>query len=184
MQSSNPSAGGISVSRSEELIAKQREAAAVPTVLGADGVVASGPARVNMALALLVQGEGQDQDKEVIGLGGFGAIKDWERHGRKVRAGDVGVVMDPAYRHRGFAVEAMRLAIDWAFTPVALGGPQLDLVTITTTASNEPMLRLADVRLGLAGRGVLRAHEFGHAAGEMYYELTPEEWIAIKKDKF
>ncbi|KAL8364882.1 hypothetical protein RB595_003931 [Gaeumannomyces hyphopodioides] len=177
IQSSDPSASGISVSRSEELIAKQRESAAVPTVVGADGIVASGPGRVNMVLV-----KGDDGD-EIIGLGGFGAIKDWERNGRRIRAGDVGVVLDEAHRRKGYAVEAMKLAIDWAFTPVAGGGPQLDIVTITTTASNQRMLRLVEDKLGLRGKGVLRDHEFGNPAGEMYYELTSEEWNTIK-DRF
>ncbi|KAG8422926.1 hypothetical protein J3459_009953 [Metarhizium acridum] len=177
MRSSDPWAGGVSVSRSEELIAGQRESAAVPTVLGPDGEVVGGPGRVNMVLVLTSEGD------RVIGLGGFGAIKDWERRGGRVRAGDAGVVVDEAYRGNGYAAEAMRLAVDWAFTPVAAGGPQLDLVTVTTAATNTPMLALAEDKLGLRGKGVLRHHESGHAAGEMYYELTAAEWNHIQKNK-
>lgn len=128
-----------------------------------------------MVLVLKTEGE------KIIGLGGFGAIKDWEREGRKIRAGDAGVVIDEKYRGKGYAVEAMKLAIDWAFTPVADGGPQLDIVTVTTTATNKAMLALTDDKLGLRGKGVLRDHEFGDPAGEMYYELTAEEWKALKE---
>lgn len=181
IQSSDPSAKGISVERSQELIVGQRESANVPTILGADGKVVSGPKRVNMILVLVTD---EKPEGTVIGLGGFGAIKDWEREGRKVRAGDAGVVIDEAYRGKGYAVEAMKLAIDWAFTPVAEGGPQLDIVTVTTLATNVAMLKLTDEKLGLKGMGVLRDHEFGDPAGEMYYELTPEQWRTISKEKF
>ncbi|KHN98054.1 Acyl-CoA N-acyltransferase [Metarhizium album ARSEF 1941] len=173
---SDPSAAGVSASRSEELIAGQRESAAVPTVLGPDGAVASGPARVNMVLVLKAP-----EGEKVIGLGGFGAIEDRERNGARIRAGDAGVVIDEAYRGNGYAVEAMKMAMAWAFTPVADGGPQLDIVSVTTTATNKPMLALAEDKLGLKGKGVLRHHEFGHAAGEMYYELTAEDWSHMNK---
>lgn len=181
MTSSDPSAKGLSVQRSEELIARQLRSADVPTVLGEDGRVVSGPERVNMVLVLVTDGE---PDGIPIGLGGYGAIKDWERDGRKIRAGDAGVVLDERHRGKGYAVEAMKLAIDWAFTPVADGGPQLDLVTITTLASNEAMIRLTEDKLGLKGKGVLRTAEFGDPAGETYYELTPNEWAQHKNSDF
>ncbi|KAK2590425.1 hypothetical protein QQS21_011898 [Conoideocrella luteorostrata] len=171
---SDPSSKGISVQRSRELIEAQRASAAVPTVLSPDGLVVSGPGRVNMVVVLRAE-DGQEGDV-VIGLGGFGAIKDWERDGKKIRAGDVGVVIAEEYRGEGYALEAMKMAIDWAFTPVKHGGPQMDLVTVTTLANNTAMLRLTDEKLGLKGKGVLRDAEFGDPAGEMYYELTAEEW--------
>ncbi|KJZ79822.1 hypothetical protein HIM_00536 [Hirsutella minnesotensis 3608] len=174
--------------------------------LAPEGVVASGPDRVNLAVVLLAgpsttsSGAGatsragtrlDDEDKgpdspggdEVIGLGGFGAIKTLHhpsRPGRSLRAGDAGVLIGESHRARGYAAEAMRLAIDWAFTPVAQGGPQLDLVTVTTLRDNAPMIALAERHLGLAGKGVLRPAEGGEPVGEMYYELWPEEWHAMK----
>ncbi|KAJ6444587.1 Acyl-CoA N-acyltransferase [Purpureocillium lavendulum] len=193
----DPNARPLDRDRCAANIARQRADAAVPSVLARDpaaspgGRVLSGPSRVNMALVLLLQppsrqgvseGEGErvEEEETMIGLGGFGAIKDWVRNGTALRAGDVGVMLDPAHRRRGYAAEAMRLAIDWAFTPVAAGGPQLDLVTVTTLADNEPMVRLADDALGLRGTGVLRPAEHGEPAGELYYELTPEAWTRLR----
>ena len=179
----DPGAAALTPERSRELIAAQRRDAATPTVLGGggtDGRPQSGPPRLNMVVCLSQQsGEGDEVQESVIGLGGFGAIKDWDRDGRRVRAGDVGVLLDAQVRGRGYAVEAMRLAIGWAFTPVSEGGPQLDLVTITTDEDNVPMLKLVDEKLGLGGRGVLRPHEFAKDKQEAYYEITAEEWSKI-----
>ena len=171
---SDPAASKMDISRAEDIITKQREFATQPTILGDDGQVASGPSRVNMVVELTsAEGNGT-----VIGLGGYGAIKDWTRDGRKVRAGDAGVMIDPAYRGKGYASEAMKLAIDWAFTPVSTGGPQLDLVTVTTLEGNAPMIKLTDEKLGLKGLGCRREspEEDADGAIEMYYELTKELW--------
>ncbi|UNI21617.1 hypothetical protein JDV02_007593 [Purpureocillium takamizusanense] len=205
----DPNARPLTPDRCAANIARQRIDASVPSVLdpaatgggGGRGRVLSGPSRVNMAVILLPSRreedapplageEGEDENEEeqsetMIGLGGFGAIKDWVRDGTPLRAGDVGVMLAPAHRRRGYAAEAMRLAIDWAFTPVAAGGPQLDLVTVTTLAGNEPMVRLAEDRLGLRGRGVLRpaAGEHGESTvGELYYELTAEAWKRLRSE--
>ena len=173
VRADDPSAEGITPARSSELIEGQRKSAAEPTVFdAASGTVRSGPSRVNMILELA--------SGEIVGLGGYGAIKDWERDGKKIRAGDCGVVVDDEHRKKGYGVEAMRLAIDWAFTPVDKGGPQLDLVTVTTLADNKPMIALTEGKLGLKGLGVKRPSEFGQPQGEMYYELTPEMWAKTK----
>ncbi|PWI67175.1 hypothetical protein PCL_04337 [Purpureocillium lilacinum] len=201
----DPNARPLTPDRCAANIARQRADASVPSVLDpADPRrVLSGPSRVNMAVVVLSPrqggttsaGHGQDDaplpdgeataaeeesDETMIGLGGYGAIKNWVRDGKPLRAGDVGVMLDPAHRGRGYAAEAMRLAIDWAFTPVSAGGPQLDLVTVTTLADNEPMVRLAEDKLGLRGRGVRRPAEHGEPAGELYYELTAEEWKQLR----
>lgn len=133
-----------------------------------------------MMLVLKLEEDGNEES--VIGLGGFGAIKDWERDGRKIRAGDVGVMMDPAYKRRGYGVEAMRMGINWAFTPTSEGGPQLDLVTITTMEDNASMLKLVDEKLGLQGKGIARPAEFDENKQEIYYELTKEDWENINKN--
>ncbi|KAJ2977548.1 hypothetical protein NQ176_g4311 [Zarea fungicola] len=118
---------------------------------------------------------------EVIGLGGYGAIKDWVRDGKSIRAGDVGAMIDPAHRGRGYATEAFRLAINWAFTSAREGGPQLDLVTITTGEGNGAMIRLADEKLGLKGKGTRRnsPEQGAEDTIELYYELTKEDWQTV-----
>ncbi|PNP51961.1 hypothetical protein THARTR1_07170 [Trichoderma harzianum] len=176
---SDPHGTDIDLPTAESSISRMRESASKPTILDAQGNVMSGPSRVNMMLVLKSQ-DGTDQPTEtVIGLGGFGAIKDWERGGHKIRAGDVGVMMDPAYKRKGYGVEAMRMAINWAFLPAAEGGPQLDLVTITTLEDNGPMVNLLHDKLGLAGKGISRPAEFDADKNELYYEFSKEDWRGI-----
>ncbi|TQV96163.1 Acyl-CoA N-acyltransferase [Cordyceps javanica] len=183
---SDPHARPLDAATAASIIDKQRASAAVPTVLDrSTGRVVSGPGRLNMVVELLRRPRPDDDDDEpplVIGLGGYGAIKDWVRGGAPLRAGDVGAMIDPAHRGKGYAAEAIRLAVDWAFTPAAEGGPQLDLVTITTGEDNAAMIRLAEHKLGLKGRGTRRASEEKGQEGvaEMYYELTKKDWQDVK----
>lgn len=165
----------VDIVRGGELIEAHRAKMAIPTIVGADGRVVSGSPKMNLAV-ILTKDDGTEQ---MIGLGGYGAIKDWEREGRKVRAGDAGVVIDLDYRGKGYAVEAMKLAMDWAFSPASEGGPQMDIVTVTTSAENAPMIKLAEEKLGLKGMGVKRPGEFDPF--EMYWELNKEQWEYIKK---
>lgn len=152
--------------------------AAVPSVLStADGKRLSGPESVNLLVVLSKDG-GTDGEYEVIGLSGFGAIKTLEKDGKKVSAGDTGVVLDPKYRGKGYAVEAMKLSIDWALRSLEEGGLQLDLVTITTKSDNEAMIRLTDEKLGLKGKSIIRDGEFSDK--EIYWEITPQEWQALR----
>lgn len=165
----------IDVARGLELVKGHREKMSTPTVVGADGRVVSGPPKVNMVVAL----KGPNgEDDEVIGLGGYGAMKDWVRDGVNVRAGDAGVMIDVAHRGKGYAVEAMKLAIDWAFSPVSQGGPQLDLVTITTDTTNAAMIKLTEEHLGLKGKGVTRPGEFSES--EVYWEMNKQQWEEAK----
>lgn len=176
---SDPHAQPLSAATAASIIAKQRASAAVPTVLDS-GRVASGPGRVNMVVELLGGG-----DNLVVGLGGFGAIKDWVREGRPLRAGDVGAMIDPAHRGKGYATEAIRLAIGWAFTPASAGGLQLDLVTITTGEDNAAMVKLAEDKLGLKGRSTRRPspEEGQENTTEIYYELTSKDWQEVSAGK-
>lgn len=172
---SDPNASKIDTATAVKFITQMRESATQPTILGTDGTVTSGPGRVNMVVVLVGS---QGDEGTVIGLGGYGAIKDWVRDGRKVRAGDAGVMIDPAYRGKGYATEAMKMAIDWAFTPVSAGGPQLDLVTITTVADNSAMIKLVDEKLDLKSKGQRREspEEDTNDVIEMYYEFNKEQW--------
>ncbi|CEJ84919.1 hypothetical protein VHEMI03616 [[Torrubiella] hemipterigena] len=165
----------VDVAKGLEIVKGHRTKMATPTVVGADGRVVSGPPKVNMVVVL--KGD-NGKDEEVIGLGGYGAIKDWVRDGVNVRAGDAGVMLDVAYRGKGYAVEAMKLAIDWAFLPVSQGGPQLDLVTITTSTTNAAMIKLTEEHLGLKGKGVTRPGEF--SPSEEYWEMNKAQWEEAK----
>ncbi|KAK4081791.1 uncharacterized protein Triagg1_2532 [Trichoderma aggressivum f. europaeum] len=173
---SDPHGKDMDIATAESSISRMRESASKPTIIDAQGNVMSGPSRVNMMLVL----QSEDGNGEtVIGLGGFGAIKDWERGGRTIRAGDVGAMLDPAYKRQGYGVEAMKMAINWAFLPAVEGGPQLDLVTITTLEENGPMVKLLNDKLGLAGKGISRPAEFDADKNEIYYELSKEDWGSI-----
>jgi RimJ/RimL family protein N-acetyltransferase len=175
----DPAARPIDPATSERIITKQLESLEKPTTYTSEGKVVSGPGRVNMVVCLKTGGG--PEDDVVIGLGGFGAIKDWERNGQAIRAGDVGVMLDPKYRGKGYAVEAMKLATDWAFTPATKGGPQLDLVTITTLDDNKAIIKLVEEKLGLKDKGILRLAEFDETKQEKYYELTAELWHKVNK---
>lgn len=179
---SSPDNGGdpdkpFPVSKSEQAIPAQRESASVPTILGADGRVVSGPRRVNMVVCLKTP----SGDEQVIGLGGYGAVEDREHEGRKIRAGDVGVLLNKEHRGKGYAAEAMRLAMDWGFSAVTDGGPQMDLVTLTTLADNKPMSKLAEERLGLKDKWIARPAGFDATKQELYMEVKPEEWKEIRE---
>jgi RimJ/RimL family protein N-acetyltransferase len=176
---SDPHGQDLDIMIAESSITRMRESASQPTILDAQGNVVSGPSRVNMMLVLKSEDSNGYMKEHIIGLGGFGAIKDWERDGRKIRAGDVGVMMHPTYKRRGYGVEAMRMGINWAFSPASEGGPQLDLVTITTLEDNASMLKLVNEKLGLEGRGVARPAEFDKDKQEIYYELKKEDWENI-----
>ncbi|KAM3439424.1 hypothetical protein MY4824_002699 [Beauveria thailandica] len=191
----DPNAVPLSATAASELIARQRLSASVPTVIDTarGGVIISGPSRVNMAIELLLPDAASSSSLSsssspplVIGLGGYGAIKELVRDGKKIRAGDVGAMIDPEYRGKGYATEAMRLAIDWAFADATTGsggggGLQLDLVTVTTLEDNVAMVKLAEDRLGLKGRDTRRAcgEEGAEGKTEVYYELTKKDWQEV-----
>ncbi|KAH6895551.1 GNAT domain-containing protein [Thelonectria olida] len=169
----DPAIKPMDVSTAQNVIARMLDSASEPTVFMPDGKVLSGPGRVNTVVVLRSE---QRPDGGVIGLGGYGAIKVWERNGAKVRAGDVGAMIDVDSRGKGYATEAMKLAIDWGFASVQEGGLQLDLVTITTLDDNEPMIKLINDKLGLSVKGVEREAEMPGKT-EIYWELQKSDWI-------
>ncbi|KAK1962411.1 acyl-CoA N-acyltransferase [Colletotrichum sublineola] len=169
----DPHASAISPEVAVGVIGRMRESAAAPTVLDdASGWVVSGPGRVNL---LLVYVEGGAGDEGVgIGLAGFGGINEREGEGGgKVRVGDVGAMVSPAYRGRGFATEAIRLAVEWGFTRVEDGGPQFDRITATMSEANAPMVGLMERKFGW--ERVARPGKEG-ADGEVTFEVGPENW--------
>ncbi|KPM35079.1 hypothetical protein AK830_g11495 [Neonectria ditissima] len=170
---SDPNIKPMEIPTAQTVIARMRESAAEPTVYDARGKVVAGPSRVNLVVVLASE---EQAEGTVIGLGGYGAIKRLERNGATLRAGDVGALIDADYRGKGYATEAMKLAMDWGFASVAQGGLQLDLVTLTTLADNEAVIKLIDGKLGLQGKSVTREAEV-EGKMELYWELKKEDWI-------
>jgi ribosomal-protein-alanine N-acetyltransferase len=70
----------------------------------------------------------------------------------KNKRADCGVFVAPAARGAGYALEALRLLVAWAFT--ALGLQRVGLATLT---DNDATARLAE-RAGFRREGVLRAY--------------------------
>lgn len=175
---SDPAVRPIDASTARDVISRMRDSASKPTMLdpSGTGVVVSGPDRVNLAVVL-----DNEKEEQVIGLGGYGAIKTREG-GRRV--GDVGVLIDPAFRGKGYATEALRLAIDWGFAGVEEGGLQLDLVSITTLSDNEPVVRLVRDKLGVRVEPVEREVEGGKGdKREIYWELRKQDWVCERSER-
>ncbi|KAL7899331.1 hypothetical protein HDV63DRAFT_338892 [Trichoderma sp. SZMC 28014] len=174
---SDPNSKSMSIPEAEAAIARSLESASQHTVINSEGKVLRGPDRVNMMLCLKV-----DDEERIIGLGGFGAMKNRKRGGIRFRSGDAGVMLDPAYKRLGYGLEAMKMAIDWGYTSAGEGGPQLDLVTITTLEENVAMQQLAEKKFGLEGKGVKRQSEFNEEKTEVYYKLPKEYWENLNKE--
>ncbi|KAK1447641.1 acetyltransferase [Colletotrichum melonis] len=180
----DPHASAISPEVAKIVIARMRESASVPSVVDeASGKVVSGPGRVNLVIVHVgdvsrdteSSGGREEQEKEgtVIGFGGYGGINEHEEDGQRIRVGDVGVMINPEYRGRGFAAEAVRLAVEWGFRKVAEGGLQLERVSATMSERNVPMRGLVEKRFGWAGV-VKPGKEEGD--GEVFFEVTGETW--------
>ncbi|KAI0132123.1 acetyltransferase [Xylariales sp. AK1849] len=177
-------------------VARMRDSASQPTVLSPHGKVVRGPGRVNLVVVYLGDegtDEGHDLRKKgglVVGLGGFGSIKDVspatnepvpevEGQAREfLRVGDVGAMINADYRGRGFAVEAVRLAMEWGFKQASDGGLQLDKITATTLAANEPMVAVLSRKIGWEGKAGPPAEKEGME--EINYEMFAKEWEARK----
>ncbi|KAK6087446.1 acetyltransferase [Seiridium cupressi] len=192
----------MALSVATSVIARMRDSAAQPTVVlpsaGTRGKVLGGPGRVNLALVYVGQ-EGTEEGDELrkkgglmIGIGGYGSIKDLSpatgepmpepkegEEARKedfLRVGDVGAMINPEYRGRGFAKEAVRLAMEWGFKSAADGGLQLDKITATTLKKNAAMVTVLD-RFGWKGQD--RTNKEG--LEELEYEMGWEQWEAREK---
>ncbi|KAK1978521.1 hypothetical protein LZ30DRAFT_599017 [Colletotrichum cereale] len=174
----DPHASAVSPEGAAGVIGRMRESAAAPTVLDeASGRVVSGPGRVNLLLVYVGDGGAGDDEGVGIGLAGFGGINEGEGEtGGKVRVGDVGAMVGPAYRGRGFATEAIRLAVEWGFTRVEDGGPQLDRITATMSEANGPMVGLMERKFGWKRVARPGREGGGGGDGEVTFEVGPEDW--------
>jgi RimJ/RimL family protein N-acetyltransferase len=137
--------GALKLENIEAMIGRMRISAALEV-----------PDRVNLVVV------DTSLDNKVVGLGGFGHIGTEDNK----RIGDVGIMLDPVVRGKGYGVEAMKLAIGYAF-----GILKLDEVTSTMLEKNIPMRNLLDKKLCL--KGTIRDAEFGL---EAFYLIRPEDW--------
>ena len=102
---------------------------------------------------------------KVVGIGGTGYIHD--RNGKRV--GDVGIMLNPEARGKGYAHESLRMTIDHALRVLCLDG-----VTISCQAANVAMRGLLEKKFGLSA-DVLVDGKFGNAC---CYSVKREEWLA------
>lgn len=145
---------GISEEQSSKFIARSLESASKEM-----------PASVNLVLVLLPT-ISSEEEGEVIGLGGFGGMD--EVDGK--RFGDVGIMVEPKFRGRGYALEALRLSIEFALEKLGVDG-----VSATTLETNEPMMALLERKMGWAGER--RDSKWGM---ECSYKMYPVDWEAMK----
>ncbi|KAM0460492.1 hypothetical protein ACHAPV_004761 [Trichoderma viride] len=103
-------------------------------------------------MMLVLKSEDGSGEETIIVVGGFGSIKNRKRDGRRIRVDDAVVMMDPDYKRLSYGLEAMKMAIEWVYTPASEGRAQLDLVTIMALEENKSMLQLMDKKFELVGK--------------------------------
>lgn len=125
------------------------------------------PTRVNLVIVLLsYPGASETLDSPVIGLSGVGGIDVID--GR--RWADVGVMVNPEHRGKGFALESLRLSIEFAFRELSVHG-----VSCQMDSANVEMVGLVEGKLGWSGvKGELEG------VG-LRFEILPFDWEATKK---
>ncbi|KAL3419860.1 acetyltransferase [Phlyctema vagabunda] len=149
------SASGIDEATCETVIARMRESAS-----------AAVPTRVNLVIALIEPAEHDESRETLIGLSGFGGID--EIDGK--RFADVGAVLLPEYRRRGYALEAMRLSIEFAFREL-----KTEAVSAQVLDRNERMRPLLQNRLGWEG-----VRSEGKHGAEWRFEMDEAAWKEMK----
>jgi RimJ/RimL family protein N-acetyltransferase len=142
-------------SQAESLISKMRLSAS-----------ATLPTRVNLVIALLPS-PNSTQELEVIGLSGFGGIDVIEGK----RWADVGAMINPEHRGKGYAIESMRLSIEFALAELSVEGISCEMLD-----GNTEMLGLVEKKFGWVG--VKSKKRFGV---EVRFEVTREEWVKTKE---
>lgn len=131
-----------------------------------ESAIAPVPTRVNLVIVLLPRSN-STEEREVIGLSGFGDIDEVDGE----RYADVGVIVNEEYRGNGYAVESMRLSIEFAFRELKVDG-----VSCQTLEKNVAMVGLIEKRFGW--KGVRREGKYGV---EVKFVVKREGWEATKK---
>ncbi|CAM0135767.1 hypothetical protein VKS41_001802 [Umbelopsis sp. WA50703] len=137
--------GALQLANVENIITRMRSSAAMEV-----------PDRVNLVIV------DTSLDNKVVGLGGYGHIA----RNSDESIGDAGVMLQPEVRGKGYGVEAIKLALDYAFD-----GLKLNAVTLTMLKKNVAMCNLIDKKLKL--QGIERESEFGT---EKCYTVQAEDW--------
>jgi len=124
------------------------------------------PTRVNLMVVLLAS-INSVEEVEVFGISGFGGIDEFEREvkgeKKKVRFADVGVMLNEEWRGKGYAAEAVRLSVKFAFEKLKTGGVSCEMKEV-----NEAMVGLVDKKFGW--------RRVESDEGEVRFEVMPEEW--------
>ncbi|RFU35002.1 hypothetical protein B7463_g1313, partial [Scytalidium lignicola] len=110
--------------------------------------------------------EEEEEEEIVIGLSGFGGIDLIDGK----RFADVGAMIEPEYRGRGYAFECLKLSIDFAFEKLKTDG-----VSCQTQEANAAMIGLLE-KLGWKG-----AVKQQPPLCDLRYEMSPEDWVEMKK---
>jgi len=83
----------------------------------------------------------------------------------------VGAMINPEYRGKGYAVESMRLSIEFALEELSVEGISCEMLNV-----NAEMLGLVEKKFGWVG--VRRTKSFGT---EVRFEVRREEWVKTKE---
>jgi RimJ/RimL family protein N-acetyltransferase len=110
----------------------------------------------------------------VVGLGGFGWVHTLE-DGR--RSGNVGIMLSPEARGKGFGGEAIRLAVEWGFEVCGFEEESLGMLE-----RNRGMMKIVErvlVPMGWKGeeRKLLENGEW-----ECNFKISREEWLRWKAE--
>lgn len=124
------------------------------------------PSRVNLVIVLLPS-TGADEAGQLIGLSGFGGID--EIKGK--RWADAGAMINPEFRGRGYAIESMRLSIEFALEKLSVEGISCEMLQM-----NLSMINLVEKRFGWVGK-----KSEGKYGKEIRYEIGRDEWERTKE---
>jgi RimJ/RimL family protein N-acetyltransferase len=148
-----------SVSEISSRIEKWREAAASPL-----------PGRLNLVVVDL-----STPEHKVEGLSGFGHIATLEDG---TRSGNVGVMLNPEARGKGYGAEAIRLSVEWGFSQGVGFGEE----SVGTLERNAGMMRVIEKVLVPRGwKGERRKLESGE--WEWEYKISREGWEESEKEE-
>lgn len=130
-----------------------------------DAAAAELPGRLNLVVA-------DANTSELVGLSGFGHIATLADG---TRSGNVGIMLNPEARGKGFGAEAIRMCVEWGFQECGFAEE-----SVGTLERNAGMVRIVERMLVPKGwRGVRKQLESGELEWEL--KITREEWEEEKK---